>query len=160
MHHQHLHLHLQIIMRCAANAVHMESDVSQGRGSYHIIPDDNDSMLSGCEQLGGSRYHRQKSHLDFAPSFAAAHRRGSYGEQRSPDLAGKYGRRPWNMLSPALLQLLRNFRYLKSSQPFMKLGRIPGTSYCVWYLAGCCDAGLALDDPSIKSIGDAADAER
>lgn len=66
-------------------------------------------MLSGCEQLGDSRYRRQKSHRGFAPSFAAEHRRGSYGEQRSPDLAGKYGRRPWNMMSPALHQLLRSF---------------------------------------------------
>lgn len=131
----------------------MESDASQGRGSYHIIPDDNDNTLSGCEQLGGSRYHRQKSHRDFAPSFAAEHRRGSYGEQRSPDLAGKYGRRPWNMMSPALLQLLRSFRYLQSPQPFMKLGKIPGTSYYFWYSVGCCDVGWRWTTPRSNQLG-------
>lgn len=71
-----------------------ESCASQGRGIDHIIPGDNDNMLSGCEQLGDSRYHRRKSHRGFAPSFAAEHRRGSYEEQRSPGLAGKCGRRP------------------------------------------------------------------
>lgn len=97
-------------LRCADSPRRMDgaSKAPRGRGSCCIVPGDNDSMQSACEQRGGSRYRRQRSHQDFGPSSEAEHSRGSDGEQRCPDPAGKCARHPWDLQSPALRSQLRH----------------------------------------------------
>lgn len=96
-------------LRCTDSPRRMDgaSKAPRGRGSCCIVPGDNDSMQSTCEQRGGSRYRRQRSHRDSGPSSEAEHIRGSDGEQRCPDPAGKCARHPWDLQSPALRSQLR-----------------------------------------------------